>query len=454
MDRKLGELINVRGSRRIFNLQENRASKLSKLLMVFALSGWGLLLVSCGIFYRLHIIKQPLIQSSSFLSDQELLIPSRVAALGYLEPKGEITKISAPTFREGATVTQLMVQRGDRVTKGDIIAILNNRDRLQASLQQAKTKVAVAQTNLAKVKAGAKQGDINAQNARFMGTQAELDGQIAIHRASIASLEAQLLGERNTQQATIERLKTELLKNTTDCQRYKTLHQNGAVSDQEYDRVCLQQEIIQKQLQEAQVNLQRIINTLTNKISAAKADLNRTITTLETKMMENKAMLSAISEVRPVDLQLAHSELASAQAAVKQAETNLALAYVRAPKDGQILKVHTWPGEMIDNQGIVELGNTSQMYVTAEVYESDITRVHQGQSVTITSDGVVEELQGTVEEIGLQVQRQKVLGTNPTNNVDARVVEVKIRLNSEDSQRVAHLTNLQVNAIIDSSENQ
>lgn len=451
---KLGELINIRQSRRTFNLQKNRTSKLSKFLMVFALSGWGLLLVSYGIYYRFNIIKEPLIQSSSSLSAQKLLIPSRVAALGYLEPKGEITKISAPTFREGATVTQLMVQRGDRVTKGDIIAILNNRDRLQASLQQAKTKVAVAQANLAKVKAGAKQGDITAQNARFTGTQAELDGQIAIHRASIASLKAQLLGERNTQQATIERLKAELLNNTTDCQRYKKLHQNGAISAQEYDRICLQQEIIQKQLQEAQINLQRIINTLTNQISAAKADLNRTITTLETKIMENKAMLNAISEVRPVDLQLAQSELASAQAAVKQAETNLALAYVRAPKDGQILKVHTWPGEMIDNQGIVELGNTSQMYVTAEVYESDITRVRQGQSVTITSDGVVEELQGTVEEIGLKVERQKVLGTNPTADVDARVVEVIIRLNSKDSQRVAHLTNLQVNAIIDSYENQ
>ena len=431
----------------IYNKAEHQKS--SKFFLAFALFGWGLLLIGCGIFYRLNIIKQPLIQSSP-LSPQKLLIPSRVAALGYLKPQGEIIKISAPTFQEGVTVTQLLVQRGDHVTKGDIIAILNNRDRLQAALQQAKTKVAIAQANLAKVKAGAKQGDINAQNARFTGTQVELEGQIAIHRASIANLEAQLLGERNAQQATIERFKAELRNNTTDCQRYQALHENGAVSAQKYDQVCLQQEITQKQLQAAQVNLQRIINTLTDRISGAKADLNRTIATLETKILENKAMLNAVIEVRPVDIQLAQSELASAQAAVKQAQTNLALAYVRAPKEGQILKIHTWPGEMVGNQGIVELGNTSQMYVTAEVYESDVTRVRQGQSVTITSDGVVKELQGTVEEIGLQVERQKVLGTNPTSDVDARVVEVTIRLNSEDSQQVAHLTNLQVNAIIDS----
>ncbi|MEM8779166.1 MAG: ABC exporter membrane fusion protein, partial [Cyanobacteria bacterium P01_G01_bin.49] len=415
--------------------------------------GWGVLLIGCGIFLGLDIIKQSLSQPSSSLIAQEKAIPSRVAALGYLEPKGEIIRVSAPAFLEGTRVTELLVQRGDRVKAGQIIAILDNRDRLQAALEAANTQVQVAQANLAKVKAGAKQGDIKAQSARFMGTQVELEGQIAVHRASISNLEGQLLGERNAQQATIERLKAELDNNTTECQRYRTLHQDGAISAQEYDRVCLQQEITQKQLKEAQANLQRIISTLTDQISAAKADLNRTVATLETQITENQAMLSSVSEVRSVDLQVAQSELASAQAAVKQADANFALAYVRAPKDGQILKVHTWPGEMVHNQGIVELGETAQMYVTAEVYESDITRVHQGQAATVTADGVVKELKGTVEEIGLQVARQKVLDSNPTADVDARVVEVKIRISPEDSQRVAHLTNLQVNVVIDASEN-
>ena len=78
----------------------------------------------------------------------------------------------------------------------------------------------------------------------------------------------------------------------------------------------------------------------------------------------------------------------------------------------------------------------------------------QGQPVTITTDGIIEELQGTVEEIALQVDRQRVLGTDPTADVDARVVEVKIRLNPEDSQQVAQLTHLQVNVIIDTAKPQ
>ena len=69
----------------------------------------------------------------------------------------------------------------------------------------------------------------------------------------------------------------------------------------------------------------------------------------------------------------------------------------------------------------------------------------------IISDGVVSPLTGIVDEIGLQVGKQDVLGTDPVADADARVVEVKIRLNSEDSQQVAGLTNLKVNVIINTS---
>jgi len=45
------------------------------------------------------------------------------------------------------------------------IAILDSRDRQQAALDQAQKQVRVAEANLAKVKAGAKNGEIQAQKA-------------------------------------------------------------------------------------------------------------------------------------------------------------------------------------------------------------------------------------------------------------------------------------------------
>jgi HlyD family secretion protein len=52
----------------------------------------------------------------------------------------------------------------------------------------------------------------------------------------------------------------------------------------------------------------------------------------------------------------------------------------------------------------------------------------------------------------LQVNRQNVFSNQPGENLDSRIVEVKIRLNPEDSKRVAGLTNLQVQAEIEPSK--
>jgi HlyD family secretion protein len=137
----------------------------------------------------------------------------------------------------------------------------------------------------------------------------------------------------------------------------------------------------------------------------------------------------------------------SAIASLKKAQANLSeQGYVRSPVNGQILKIHAKAGENIGSDGIVELGQTDRMVVTAEVYESDISKVKVGQKATIVSDSNAfeGEIQGTVSQVGLQIGRKDALSTDPAADVDARVVEVKIRLNPDDSDRVAGLTNSKV----------
>lgn len=377
-----------------------------------------------------------------------------IAAIGYLEPAGEVIALSAPAFLEGARIEQLLVKRGDRVQTGQVVAILDSRDRLQAALSQAQSDLQVARSRLVQVQAGAKVGDIDAQAARLLQTQAELEGQIATQRATIASLEAQLQGERSAQAATIKRIEAELRNAETECGRYNSLYRDGAVSASQRDSICLAAETARERLAEAKANLARIVTTREQQIAEANANLNRTIATVEREIVEAQASLEAVAEVRPVDVQVAQAELVAAQAAVERAQAELDLAYVRSPIDGRVLEVHTRPGELVNNDGVVELGHTDQMYVTAEVYETDIQRVRPGQRATITSDGIIEDLQGTVTEVGLRVGTQDVLGTDPVADADARVVEVKIRLDPEDSQQVAGLTNFQVDVVIDPSESQ
>lgn len=72
-------------------------------------------------------------------------------------------------------MAELRVKQGDRVQVGQIIAVLDSRDRLEAAVRKAWEQVRVAQSRVAQVKAGAKTGDIDAQAATVNRLEAELN---------------------------------------------------------------------------------------------------------------------------------------------------------------------------------------------------------------------------------------------------------------------------------------
>ncbi|MBD2079911.1 ABC exporter membrane fusion protein [Leptolyngbya sp. FACHB-17] len=336
----------------------------------------------------------------------------KIAALGRLEPGSEVIRISAPIALDGDRVAQLLVKQGDRVVKGQVIAILDSRDRLQNALEQAREQVRVAQAKLAQVKAGAKTGEIEAQQAAITRLQADRQGEIAV------------------QAAEVKRWQSEVRTAQAEFDRFNKLYQQGAIAASNLDSKRLALDTAQSQLRQAQAKQNQSANSLEAQLTEARATLNR------------------IAEVRPVDVQTVATELSSAIAAMKRAETELEQAYIRAPMAGQILKVHTRSGEKISDSGVADLAQNDQMVAVAEVYQSDIANVKVGQAATITGQAFTGKLQGTVSEIGLQVDKQNVFSNQPGENLDRRVIEVKIRLTPEASKRVSSLTNLQVQTSI------
>ncbi len=358
-------------------------------------------------FWSSSKVQTPTVPSSSSAM-------TAVAALGRLEPQGEVIRLSAPDSQGGVRVAKLLVDKGDKVRKGQLIAILDSYYPRLAALEKAQKQVLVAQASLNQVKAGAKVGDISAQ------------------QATIARLEAELRGEISAQKATIARLEAEWRNAESENQRYQQLFKEGAISASDSDTKGLRVETVQQQLNEA------------------KAALNRTVETLEKQLTEAKAKLKSIAEVRPTDVQAAQTNIASAIASVKQAQADLDLSSVRSPINGQVLKINTWPGEIIGSMGIADLGRTQQMYAVAEVYETDIKKVHLGQSAIITSDAFSGKLRGTVTDIGLQVGRQNIFSNNPGADTDNKVVDVKIQIeNLTENKQVAALTDLQVQVLIE-----
>ena len=371
-----------------------------------------------------------------------------VTALGRLEPRGKVIKLSASTLTQGSRVERLLVKEGDMLKVGQIIAILDNKPRLQAAYEEAEAAVKIAQINVAKVQQGAKIGELNAQKAEIGRIEAQRVGDEIGQQTAILRLEAQWQGETAVQRATINRLQVQLKNAQVELERYQQLYKDGAISQSLLDSKTLSVDTITQQLREATANLQRIDNTSRKQIEEAKTALNRIRSTGGEQIISAKAILNKIAEVRPIDVAAAKAELNRAKAAAQQAKVNLDQAYIKSPQKGVIFEIHARAGELVGNEGIVEIGETSQMYAVAEVYQSDISKILPQQEVKVSSSSLEGELQGTVERIGWEVKRQNVINSDPSENIDARVVEVYIKLDPLSSQKAQKLTNLQIKAVI------
>ncbi|MGK7913025.1 MAG: efflux RND transporter periplasmic adaptor subunit [Synechococcus sp.] len=339
-------------------------------------------------------------------------LPQRVAvaALGRLEPRGEVIRIGGPT---GERIGLLEVRRGTWVETGDILAYLESHAERLAERDLAASQLAEAEIRLI-AQTGLSQAEITEASTRLQ----------QIERPATFEIEGQ--------QATVRQLEVELAIEQADLERFQTLFTEGAISEQELDR----QQSTASQLQE--------------RLSNARSVLVRLETARDTDMLNAEAQLSAAE---------ANLELSRIQVAVDSARRNLVLAearlertIIRAPQAGRILQVYTRAGEAISaSQGILDMGDTNHMFVVAEVYETDVGLVQTGQPATVVSrnGAFSQELTGKVADVGWQIFKNDVLDDDPAANADSRVVEVKIEL--DNSEPVAGLTNLQVDVRIDVS---
>jgi HlyD family secretion protein len=330
-----------------------------------------------------------------------------VAALGRLEPAGEVISVSGP---QGDRISELLVAEGDYVRQGDILAYLETYEERLAERNYAASQLAEAQTRLA---AEAQYGN----------------AQVAEARTRLGQIDRPQSLEIEAQQATVRQLEAELDLAETDLERSQSLRAEGAISQQELDQQITEVRRSQEELNNARASLVRLETARSRDLENARAQVQST----QAESTRSQAQIEVDSAARNLEL----------------ANASLDRTIIRAPSDGEILQIITQTGEAIGETGILEMGNTRQMYVVAEVYETDVGLVELGQKATITSrNGAFDEtLTGRVERIGTQIFKNDVLDDDPAANADARVVEVKIRL--DQSEPVARLTNLQVDVRID-----
>jgi HlyD family secretion protein len=162
---------------------------------------------------------------------------------------------------------------------------------------------------------------------------------------------------------------------------------------------------------------------------------------------EARQSLRGFQEISAPAVEVAEAELAVAVAAEGRALAARANTKVKAPEAGTVLRIHAHAGEQVGPEGLLELANTDRMYVIAEVYESDIRRVHVGSSAVISGQMLAAPLTGKVERVGGMIARSQVLPTDPASFSDTRIVPVHIRL--ADGTAAARLIHGKVSVVIE-----
>lgn len=81
-------------------------------------------------------------------TDPEAAKPPLVAGLGRLIPKGDVVTVALPFGAGDARISDVLVRAGDKVMKGDTIAVLDSLAQLEALVETAEANVAVRQATL------------------------------------------------------------------------------------------------------------------------------------------------------------------------------------------------------------------------------------------------------------------------------------------------------------------
>ncbi|MFM7314123.1 MAG: efflux RND transporter periplasmic adaptor subunit [Cyanobium sp.] len=209
-------------------------------------------------------------------------------------------------------------------------------------------------------------------------------------------------------------------------------------------RIASQDSVIDKsraQLAQAEVELRRYSGLYASGASSAEErDRRQTIASTTRATLDQ-----AIS-----DRATLAAELAEKQADLARNRSELAKATIRAPFSGTVFKIYAHPGDKVGDDGILDIGDSRRMGVIAEVYQTDRPGIALGQKAVISAEGFPgKAMTGTVVEIARQVSRQTVFTGEAGENLDRRVIEVKIGLGAQATAMASYINYLQVNVLFE-----
>jgi HlyD family secretion protein len=348
----------------------------------------------------------------------------------YFQPPGLRIFFNATGLEPGAGTETPIAVAIQKVTSQEEIAVVSEGDVValgriipRGDVTRVATPSGAGDARIAEIRV-AEGDEVTAGDVlAVLDNLPQLESSVASSQANIGVREANLLqtrasirASRDEAHAGLERAEATATAAQSDLIRATSLFERGVVTRADFDRIMA-------------------------RANEAGRDVERNIATL--------SRYETGSDTVQADIAVAEANLEAARADLARAQQELERAFVRAPENGTVLDVNARVGERPANSGIIDLGNTSQMTVEAEVYQTLIGRVAIGDPVVVSAEALREDLSGVVSVIGLEIGRQSITSEDPAANTDARVVDVIIMLDQVSSEMARRFTNLETIVRID-----
>lgn len=329
-----------------------------------------------------------------------------VSATGEVMPVDE----SSLSFPLAGQVVELLVEEGQEVSEGDVIARLDTT-LLEARVAEAEAALAIAEANLERTRAGSREEEIleaeknvaagNADIAAAAASRDDIqqgatDAEVAQARANVQQAYInEYFTQNNLDQVTGWAFNASPDEEVVEMEEHKPAPPGGTT--EEFEIKVAQAE---QRLEAAQAALDDLLDG-PNQNALAAAEAQVWAAAAERAAAEATLnLLRAGPQAEAIDVSEAQVE--QSRAALEAAKLNLEHATLTAPFDGTVSTVFIRNQEFVSvGQAIVLLADLDNLHIeTTDLNEIDVARVQVGDSVEVTFDalpGVVEN--GTVDSI-------------------------------------------------------
>jgi membrane fusion protein (multidrug efflux system) len=320
---------------------------------------------------------------------------------------GDLYQVSS---RVTGQVVKVYVEDNQQVKIGDPIAEIDPRD-YQVAVEQA-------EADLASKQAAAIQANVNVPitsvnvNTSVSTTGSDVQG-------TVATVE-QARKQEQAAEARVAQAKANAVKSRLDVERYTPLVEKDVISKQQFDAAVAADAGNQAAVLEAEATViaqQAAVTEALQKLAQSRFQSAQSIKTGPDQVRVQEAKANA-----------AVADVKQAQAKVDQARLNLSYTHITAPVTGIVNKKNVQVGVNLSiGQDVLTIIPLTNLWVTANFKETQLSRMKPGQPVTLKVDALGgRKFHGKVTQIGGATGSK--LSLFPPENATGNYVKVVQRI--------------------------